>query len=189
MSLSVLDIEKGADELAKSYNRRIAELTTLEQELLKDSNVQLYVFLHEELTKVKNNRNASLNDYFGDAKGKCDHPLYVCVSHGMSDTYSYKCICVNCGATKYFKQYELNELYNNHRLIAEKVFESDFENYSDLFNYTDIANYYKETYAHLTELNENISDLGDDSIEMAAAEATFNHFMCKDKGKKIKKVL
>ena len=184
MSLSVLDIERGADELAKSYNRRIAELTILEQELLKDSNVQLYVFLHEELAKAKNKRDTRLNDYFSGAKEKCDHPLYVCVTHG-ADTYSYKCICVNCGATKYFKQYELDELYDNHRLIVERVFESDFGNYSDLFNYTDVVNYYKEMYNHL----KGLSDTDDDSVEMATAEATFNHFMCKDKSKIIKKTL
>ena len=185
MSLSVLEIEKGADELVKSYDQKILELTALEQQLLKDKNVQLYVLLHEKIKNLKNKESIDLNDYFSSIKQNCNHPLYVCVANGMSSNYKYKCICVNCGEAKYFKKYEMDELYNNHRLIIEKIFEDTFNNSLDLFNYTDVVNYYKEMYNHL----KGLSDTDDDSVEMATAEATFNHFMCKDKSKIIKKTL
>ena len=128
MSLSVVDIEKGADELVKSYDQKILELTALEQQLLKDKNVQLYVLLHEKIKNLKNKESIDLNDYFSSIKQNCNHPLYVCVANGMSSNYKYKCICVNCGEAKYFKKYEMDELYNNHRLIIEKIFEDTFNN-------------------------------------------------------------
>ena len=52
MSLSILDIERGALELESNFDERINKLTELEEKLLEDKKVQLYAFIHEKLKKI-----------------------------------------------------------------------------------------------------------------------------------------
>lgn len=51
MSLSVINVIKGAERLQKPFDKRISELQICENELLQDDKVQLYLFLHQEILK------------------------------------------------------------------------------------------------------------------------------------------
>lgn len=189
MSLSVLEIEKGADELRRPFNVRFDELNALEQVLLEDEKVQLYIFLHDEISRLKNKESDDLADYYNGVREKCEHPLYLCVTDGNDFGYSYKCICLNCGQAKHFKQYELDELFADHRVIAQKIDYQD-ENCRDVHHYMTLANmneaseYYKDCCKHIQDLNNKLKNTDMSSIEEAAAEMTFNHFVYPEKEKK-----
>ena len=183
MSLSILDIERGALELERNFDERINKLTELEEKLLEDKKVQLYVFIHENLKKISNEKKEAYDEYLNHIKETCEHPLYVCVTDGYDNTYSYKCICLNCKKTRYFKQYELDKLYDEHKVIARlngNIHENHF--YSVQADFTDIRDYYKEAYAHLFYLNGKLNNAQDiNSIELASAEITFNYFVYPEK--------
>lgn len=189
MSLSVLEIEKGADELRKPFHKRIDKLKELEQVLLNDDKVQLYIFLHGEISKLTDKENEELAIYYNDVRKECEHPLYLCVTDGSDFGYSYKCICLNCGHTEHFKQYELDELFADHRVIAQKMdYRSengkDTHYYLALSNMSEASEYYKECCKHILELNQKLKNDDMSSIEEAASEMTFNYFVFKDKDKK-----
>ena len=56
MHLSILDIEKGAEELKRGFDKKIEELQECEEKLLEDEKVQLYVFIHEQLECIKKDK-------------------------------------------------------------------------------------------------------------------------------------
>ena len=183
MSLSILDIERGALELESNFDERINKLTELEEKLLEDKKVQLYVFIHENLKKISNEKKEAYDEYLKHTKETCEHPLYVCVTNNYDNTYTYKCICLNCKKARYFKQYELDKLYDEHKVIARlngNIHENHF--YSVQADFTDIRDYYKEAYAHLFYLNGKLNNAQDiNSIELASAEITFNYFVYPEK--------
>lgn len=51
MSLTALEIEKGAEELQESFDKEILKLNEVKSKLLEDENVQLFVFLILEFKK------------------------------------------------------------------------------------------------------------------------------------------
>ena len=188
MSLSVLEIEKGEKDLRNPFKNKTKELKVLEQELLKDKKVQLYLFLHNEIKNAELKESMMVNDYYSEARKQCEHPLYVCVTNGNETNYVYKCICLNCGATKHFKQYELDELFKEHRVIAQKIdflYNSGNEShyYMYLPNFNEAFEYYKDCCKHIKEVNGKLND-EDSKIEEVAAEMTFNHFINPSKDKK-----
>ena len=189
MSLSVLDIEKGANELEYPFNKKIEMLTELEQNLLEDKKVQLYVFLHNEIKNTEQKEAIKLNDYYSDVRKQCAHPLYLCVTCGNDNGYVYKCVCINCGATKHFEQYELDELFANHRVIAQKVIFTDKNGndthyYEYLPNFNETFDYYKECCKRIQDINDKLHNTNTFSLEDIAAEMTFHHFIYPDKEKK-----
>lgn len=187
MGLSVLDIEKGADKLRESFFNKKNTLSDLEEKILSDEKVQLYIFLHEKLSRLKSEEKDAINDYYTNVRKKCDHPLYLCVTDGNDFGYSYKCICLNCGQVKHFKQYELDEMFTDHRVIVQKVDYQDKQGknahyYTTLASFNEAFEYYKWCFSHMQKINDNLNI--DNSIEDAVAEATFNHFVYPDKEKK-----
>ena len=187
MGLSVLDIEKGADKLRASFSDKKNNLAPLEEKILRDEKVQLYIFLHEKLSRLKSEEKDALQGYYIDVRKKCDHPLYVCVTDGNDFGYSYKCICLNCGQVKHFKQYELDEVFLDHRAIAQKVEYQDKRGnnvhyYKTLVNFNEAFEYYKDCFSHMQKISDSLNI--DNSIEDVVAEATFNHFVYPDKEKK-----
>lgn len=187
MGLSVLDIEKGADKLRASFLNKKNDLSSLEEKILSDEKVQLYLFLHERLSRLKDKENDAINDYYIDVRKKCDHPLYLCVTDGRDFGYSYKCICLNCGQVKHFKQYELDEVFLEHRVIVQRIEYQDEQGnnvhyYKTLASFNEAFEYYKERFSHMQKINDSLNI--DNSIEDAVAEATFNHFVYPDKEKK-----
>ena len=123
MSLTALEIEKGAEKLQESFDKEILKLNEVKSKLLEDKNVQLFVFFNSRIQEEKLKKENAINEFINTNREECEHPLYVCVT-SMNSSYSYKCICLNCGKTAYFKEYELNSLYNEHKLIALKKEES-----------------------------------------------------------------
>lgn len=194
MSLSVLDIKRGADELREPFDKRLSELNVFEQELLKDEKVQLYLFLHQEIARTEEKRNEKIADYLSNVRIQCEHPLYICVTSGSYDTYSYKCICLNCGTSRHFKQYELDKLYDEHKVIAKRLDEDNslerghYHHYSCICTVNEAMNYYSECYQHLQNVTEKVhgNDL-DSSVELSASEMTYNHFVHPEKN--LKKVI
>ena len=59
MSLSVINVIKGAERLQKPFDKRISELQICENELLQDDKVQLYLFLHQEILKQREKKKSS----------------------------------------------------------------------------------------------------------------------------------
>lgn len=192
MHLSILDIEKGAEELKRGFDKKIEELQECEEKLLEDEKVQLYVFIHEQLECIKKDKRNSFYSYIGNMREKCEHPLYFCVTNGDENTYSYKCLCLNCGVTMYFKQYEMDKLYDEHKVITK--IDGDFDGnhfYTTLSDYTEAHNFYKDTYERIKNLNYKLANQDNDSIILAASEITYNHFVHPEKENiknKVKKI-
>lgn len=183
MSLSILDIEKGVDELQGSFEGKLKRLQECEKKLLEDEKVQLYIFIHEQLKSIENKKNKCVYEYLQNSREKCEHPLYFCVTNGDNNTYSYKCLCLNCGVTKYFKQYELDKLYDEHKVITK--INGDFDDnhfYSIQGDYTEAHDFYRNTYEHIKQLNSKLDNY-DNSIELVVSEMTYNHFIHPEKEK------
>lgn len=187
MSLSVINVIKGAERLQKPFDKRISELQICENELLQDDKVQLYLFLHQEILKQREKKNNRLTDYYNSIKEKCDHPLYVCVTEGSENAYSYKCICLTCKEVRYFKQYEMDDLFKRHMAIASKI--GDDANcqhyYCSICTFKEALDFYIECFYHVQNLSEDIDIY---SAELSALEKTFNHFVYPLKEKKTTKV-
>lgn len=122
--------------------------------------------------------NFSLND----EEKMCEHPLFVCLAYGNLNSYTYKCVCVRCGKAHYFKEYELKQLWMEHRIINENL-NMDLNN---LYNFKDIQDYYNESLEHLVQLKKKIQN-DDIPAELVAAEKTFQHFTYLKKGKRLSK--
>ena len=191
MSLSIIDIEKGVDELQGLFDGKLKRLQECEEKLLEDEKVQLYIFIHNQLESVKKEKNKNVYEYMKNSREKCEHPLYFCVTNGSDNTYSYKCLCLNCGITKYFKQYELDKLYEEHKVIAKINGDLDDNHfYSIQGDYVEAYNFYKDTFEHVRNVNRKLANKDDNFIELAVSEITYNNFVhpekIKDKIKKIK---
>lgn len=189
MNLSILDIERGAKEINGVFDEKLEKLNGCVSKLEEDEKIQLYIFLQNEIDKTESNKKERINEYIENVREKCNHSLYICVTNGDEETYNYKCICLSCGHSEYFKQYELDKLYNEHKVIAKSISDTNGNHhYSSQTDIVTARNFYKETYKHLKELNRKLSNNEfEETIELAASEMTFNYFVHPEK--KFKKVI
>ena len=177
MSLTALEIEKGAEKLQESFDKEILKLNEVKSKLLEDKNVQLFVFLNSRIQEEKLKKENAINKFINTNREECEHPLYVCVT-SMNSSYSYKCICLNCGKTAYFKEYELNSLYNEHKLIVLKK-----DGFLPMVRYEEAKEYYLKQIKSIQKLCHRLNKSNDDIIDIAA-EMTYDYFVL---SKEIKK--
>lgn len=180
MSLTALEIEKGAEELQESFDKEILKLNEVKSKLLEDKNVQLFVFCNSRIQEEKLKKENAINEFINTNREECEHPLYICVT-SMNSSYSYKCICLNCGKTAYFKEYELNSLYNEHKLIALKK-EEDF---LPMVRYEDAKEYYLNQIKQIQTICHRLNKDNGDIIDVAS-EVTYCHFVLPREIKKTK---
>lgn len=179
MALTALEIKKGADEIQLSFDKEISKLNEIKAKLLEDEKVQLYVFLNSKVQDEEFKKERALNEFIDMNINECVHPLYVCVSD-MNSAYSYKCICLNCGKTAYFKEYELNSLYNEHKLIVLKK-----DGFLPMVRYEEAKEYYLKQIKSIQKLCHRLNKSNDDIIDIAA-EMTYDYFVLSKEIKKTK---
>ena len=183
MSLTALEIEKGAEKLQESFDKEILKLNKVKSKLLEDKNVQLFVFFNSRIQEEKLKKENAINEFINTNREECEHPLYVCVT-SMNSSYSYKCICLNCGKTAYFKEYELNSLYNEHKLIALKKEES----FLPMVRYEEAKEYYLNQIKQIQTICHKLNKSNDDIIDIVS-EATYDNFVLTNECVKKPKVL
>ena len=155
----------------------------MKSKLLEDKNVQLFVFFNSRIQEEKLKKENAINEFINTNREDCEHPLYVCVT-SMNSSYSYKCICLNCGKTAYFKEYELNSLYNEHKLIALKKEES----FLPMVRYEEAKEYYLNQIKQIQTICHKLNKSNDDIIDIVS-EATYDNFVLTNECVKKPKVL
>lgn len=113
----------------------------------------------------------------------CTHPMYVCYNYDTPVRIDYyECMCLHCGKITNMTYKEVDELYQNKRILAIPKIGYDYYLNKDMPYYS-YSNEFRKAKEYYLNLYENLDELIVESLEREIpvedliCEKTFEHFI------------
>ena len=170
-------------EIALAYDLKIEKLKEEENKFLDDEVVKMYFKVLKEIKKTEQDKQSALHEYNSNMQRNCTHPMYVCYNYDTPVRIDYyECMCLHCGKITNMTYKEVDELYQNKRILAIPKIGYDYYLNKDMPYYS-YSNEFRKAKEYYLNLYENLDELIVESLEREIpvedliCEKTFEHFI------------
>ena len=170
-------------EIALAYDLKIKKLKEEENKFLNDEVVKMYFNVLKEIKKTEQDKQSALHKYNSNMQKNCTHPMYVCYNYDTPVRIDYyECMCLHCGKITNMTYKEVDELYQNKRILAIPKTGYDYYLNKDMPYYS-YSNEFRKAKEYYLNLYENLDELIVESLEREIpvedliCEKTFEHFI------------
>lgn len=170
-------------EIALAYDLKIKKLKEEENKFLNDEVVKMYFKVLKEIKKTEQDKQSVLHKYNSNMQKNCTHPMYVCYNYDTPVRIDYyECMCLHCGKITNMTYKEVDELYQNKRILAIPKIGYDYYLNKDMPYYS-YSNEFRKAKEYYLNLYENLDELIVESLEREIpvedliCEKTFEHFI------------
>ena len=170
-------------EIALAYDLKIKKLKEEEKNFLDDEVVKMYFNVLKEIKKTEQDKQSALHKYNSNMQKNCIHPMYVCYNYDTPVRIDYyECMCLHCGKITNMTYKEVDELYQNKRILAIPKIGYDYYLNKDMPYYS-YSNEFRKAKEYYLNLYENLDELIVESLEREIpvedliCEKTFEHFI------------
>lgn len=170
-------------EIALAYDLKIEKLKEEEKNFLNDEVVKMYFKVLKEIRKTEQDKQSALHEYNSNMQRNCTHPMYVCYNYDTPVRIDYyECMCLHCGKITNMTYKEVDELYQNKRILAIPKIGYDYYLNKDMPYYS-YSNEFRKAKEYYLNLYENLDELIVESLEREIpvedliCEKTFEHFI------------
>ena len=170
-------------EIALAYDLKIKKLKEEEKNFLNDEVVKMYFNVLKEIKKTEQDKQSALHEYNSNMQRNCTHPMYVCYNYDTPVRIDYyECMCLHCGKITNMTYKEVDELYQNKRILAIPKIGYDYYLNKDMPYYS-YSNEFRKAKEYYLNLYENLDELIVESLEREIpvedliCEKTFEHFI------------
>ena len=170
-------------EIALAYDLKIKKLKEEENKFLNDEVVKMYFNVLKEIKKTEQDKQSALHEYNSNMQRNCTHPMYVCYNYDTPVRIDYyECMCLHCGKITNMTYKEVDELYQNKRILAIPKTGYDYYLNKDMPYYS-YSNEFRKAKEYYLNLYENLDELIVESLEREIpvedliCEKTFEHFI------------
>ena len=170
-------------EIALAYDLKIKKLKEEEKIFLNDEVVKMYFNVLKEIKKTEQDKQSALHEYNSNMQRNCTHPMYVCYNYDTPVRIDYyECMCLHCGKITNMTYKEVDELYQNKRILAIPKIGYDYYLNKDMPYYS-YSNEFRKAKEYYLNLYENLDELIVESLEREIpvedliCEKTFEHFI------------
>ena len=170
-------------EIALAYDLKIKKLKEEENKFLNDEVVKMYFKVLKEIKKTEQDKQSALHKYNSNMQKNCTHPMYVCYNYDTPVRIDYyECMCLHCGKITNMTYKEVDELYQNKRILAIPKIGYDYYLNKDMPYYS-YSNEFRKAKEYYLNLYENLDELIVESLEREIpvedliCEKTFEHFI------------
>lgn len=170
-------------EIALAYDLKIKKLKEEEKNFLNDEVVKMYFKVLKEIKKTEQDKQSALHEYNSNMQRNCTHPMYVCYNYDTPVRIDYyECMCLHCGKITNMTYKEVDELYQNKRILAIPKIGYDYYLNKDMPYYS-YSNEFRKAKEYYLNLYENLDELIVESLEREIpvedliCEKTFEHFI------------
>ena len=170
-------------EIALAYDLKIEKLKEEEKKFLNDEVVKMYFKVLKEIKKTEQDKQSALHKYNSNMQKNCTHPMYVCYNYDTPVRIDYyECMCLHCGKITNMTYKEVDELYQNKRILAIPKIGYDYYLNKDMPYYS-YSNEFRKAKEYYLNLYENLDELIVESLEREIpvedliCEKTFEHFI------------
>lgn len=170
-------------EIALAYDLKIEKLKEEEKNFLNDEVVKMYFKVLKEIKKTEQDKQSALHKYNSNMQRNCTHPMYVCYNYDTPVRIDYyECMCLHCGKITNMTYKEVDELYQNKRILAIPKIGYDYYLNKDMPYYS-YSNEFRKAKEYYLNLYENLDELIVESLEREIpvedliCEKTFEHFI------------
>lgn len=170
-------------EIALAYDLKIKKLKEEEKNFLNDEVVKMYFNVLKEIKKTEQDKQSALHEYNSNMQKNCTHPMYVCYNYDTPVRIDYyECMCLHCGKITNMTYKEVDELYQNKRILAIPKIGYDYYLNKDMPYYS-YSNEFRKAKEYYLNLYENLDELIVESLEREIpvedliCEKTFEHFI------------
>lgn len=170
-------------EIALAYDLKIKKLKEEEKNFLDDEVVKMYFKVLKEIKKTEQDKQSALHKYNSNMQRNCTHPMYVCYNYDTPVRIDYyECMCLHCGKITNMTYKEVDELYQNKRILAIPKIGYDYYLNKDMPYYS-YSNEFRKAKEYYLNLYENLDELIVESLEREIpvedliCEKTFEHFI------------
>lgn len=170
-------------EIALAYDLKIEKLKEEEKNFLNDEVVKMYFNVLKEIKKTEQDKQSALHEYNSNMQRNCTHPMYVCYNYDTPVRIDYyECMCLHCGKITNMTYKEVDELYQNKRILAIPKTGYDYYLNKDMPYYS-YSNEFRKAKEYYLNLYENLDELIVESLEREIpvedliCEKTFEHFI------------
>lgn len=170
-------------EIALAYDLKIKKLKEEENKFLDDEVVKMYFNVLKEIKKTEQDKQSVLHKYNSNMQRNCTHPMYVCYNYDTPVRIDYyECKCLHCGKITNMTYKEVDELYQNKRILAIPKIGYDYYLNKDMPYYS-YSNEFRKAKEYYLNLYENLDELIVESLEREIpvedliCEKTFEHFI------------
>lgn len=170
-------------EIALAYDLKIKKLKEEEKNFLNDEVVKMYFKVLKEIKKTEQDKQSALHKYNSNMQRNCTHPMYVCYNYDTPVRIDYyECMCLHCGKITNMTYKEVDELYQNKRILAIPKIGYDYYLNKDMPYYS-YSNEFRKAKEYYLNLYENLDELIVESLEREIpvedliCEKTFEHFI------------
>ena len=170
-------------EIALAYDLKIKKLKEEENKFLNDEVVKMYFKVLKEIKKTEQDKQSALHEYNSNMQRNCTHPMYVCYNYDTPVRIDYyECMCLHCGKITNMTYKEVDELYQNKRILAIPKIGYDYYLNKDMPYYS-YSNEFRKAKEYYLNLYENLDELIVESLEREIpvedliCEKTFEHFI------------
>lgn len=170
-------------EIALAYDLKIEKLKEEEKNFLNDEVVKMYFKVLKEIKKTEQDKQSALHKYNSNMQRNCTHPMYVCYNFDTPVRIDYyECMCLHCGKITNMTYKEVDELYQNKRILAIPKIGYDYYLNKDMPYYS-YSNEFRKAKEYYLNLYENLDELIVESLEREIpvedliCEKTFEHFI------------
>lgn len=170
-------------EIALAYDLKIEKLKEEEKNFLNDEVVKMYFKVLKEIKKTEQDKQSALHEYNSNMQKNCTHPMYVCYNYDTPVRIDYyECMCLHCGKITNMTYKEVDELYQNKRILAIPKIGYDYYLNKDMPYYS-YSNEFRKAKEYYLNLYENLDELIVESLEREIpvedliCEKTFEHFI------------
>lgn len=170
-------------EIALAYDLKIEKLKEEENKFLNDEVVKMYFKVLKEIKKTEQDKQSALHEYNSNMQRNCTHPMYVCYNYDTPVRIDYyECMCLHCGKITNMTYKEVDELYQNKRILAIPKIGYDYYLNKDMPYYS-YSNEFRKAKEYYLNLYENLDELIVESLEREIpvedliCEKTFEHFI------------
>ena len=170
-------------EIALAYDLKIEKLKEEEKIFLNDEVVKMYFKVLKEIKKTEQDKQSALHKYNSNMQRNCTHPMYVCYNYDTPVRIDYyECMCLHCGKITNMTYKEVDELYQNKRILAIPKIGYDYYLNKDMPYYS-YSNEFRKAKEYYLNLYENLDELIVESLEREIpvedliCEKTFEHFI------------
>lgn len=170
-------------DIALAYDLKIEKLKEEEKNFLNDEVVKMYFKVLKEIKKTEQDKQSALHEYNSNMQRNCTHPMYVCYNYDTPVRIDYyECMCLHCGKITNMTYKEVDELYQNKRILAIPKIGYDYYLNKDMPYYS-YSNEFRKAKEYYLNLYENLDELIVESLEREIpvedliCEKTFEHFI------------
>lgn len=170
-------------DIALAYDLKIKKLKEEEKNFLNDEVVKMYFNVLKEIKRTEQDKQSVLHEYNSNMQRNCTHPMYVCYNYDTPVRIDYyECMCLHCGKITNMTYKEVDELYQNKRILAIPKIGYDYYLNKDMPYYS-YSNEFRKAKEYYLNLYENLDELIVESLEREIpvedliCEKTFEHFI------------